>query len=260
MSPVVTVDEVNAAVNISEDGTVTFDNDSVLITGDGFKLGLGDLLESTYNGTYYSAGYTSALTFRNDNLKLFFLTNLSNAASLGTNVLVTDGDTTNFKFKDAALKKESVSISGGENAFTVELDDDVDTTAEPINFSKTLTDGTLYYTAAGTGEHYTATDTGVTYTAQGAGEEFTLSGISNADGVTVNDYNITVNQTALDMTATAAYTVKLEGDSKFAMTFGGNMDSTDITLPPTRPPTSRAAARSTPSRPPKLRARSQSAA
>ena len=226
MNPHATVDQVKAAVSIS-DKLVTFTDDtllgdSVTITGDDFLLGLGNLSESTAQAaslqasTYTSAGYTAgrymldgALTLRDNNVLHL---NQRDAAKLNVNVLVSDAESTVFHFKAAALKKENVAISG-DNAFTVELDADVDATAD------SLAGGTLNYKAAYTGEYYSATASGVSYTAQGAGEQFTLSGI-------ISGKQVTVNQSALDMTATAAYTVKLAGD--YTLNFLANTDGTEV--------------------------------
>ena len=123
-----------------------------------------------------------------------------------------------------SLDKKSVEISGDK--FTVTLDG-VNTTATTISQSKTLTNGTLSYQAAGTGEYYTATEKGVTYTAQTGGEQFTLTRITNKDGVTISGKEVTVNEAALDMTATAAYTVELNGGD-FTLKFNGNTSNTEI--------------------------------
>jgi len=184
------------------------------------------------NGTYTSATYQAWGELSDETLiihpatqaKTFTITNLNSAAQLNENVIVTDGDTTEFKFKPAALDKKSVEISGDK--FTVTLDG-VNTTATTISQSKTLTNGTLSYQAAGTGEYYTATEKGVTYTAQTGGEQFTLTGIANADGVTINGKEVTVNEAAPDMTATAAYTVELNGGD-FTLKFNGNTSNTEI--------------------------------
>ena len=187
---------------------------------------------SLTNGTYTSKTYQAWSELNGESLtihpattaKTFTLENLSSAASLDENVLVTDGDTTEFEFKAAALDKKSVSITGDN--FSVKLNGDVDTTAETIAESKTLTEGLLSYQASGTGEHYTATNSGITYTEQVGGETFTLSGITNADGVTISDKQVTVAESALNMSATESYSVELKGND-FTLNFNGNTSNAE---------------------------------
>ncbi len=148
----------------------------------------GTYTSKTY-GTYTEKTNDTTLTFHPaTTAKEFTITNLSNAAALGTNVIVTDGDTTNFKFKAAALNKNNVTITG-DNNFSVALDEDVDTTAESINESKILNNGTLNYTAAGVGEHYTKTSNGVTYNPQSHSESFQITGLKS--GLTLTENNFT---------------------------------------------------------------------
>ncbi len=157
--------------------TLTFDNlkaENVTAKGGNYQLAFENVTESKtttahFEGNIYksdsnTAGYTLA-----DNKitytaavpeKTFTLNNLNSNAKLGENIFVTDGDTTNFKFKAAALDKKSVEITGGK--FSVELDNDVDTTAEEISESKVLTNNILTYRVAGTGEYYSTSATGVT--------------------------------------------------------------------------------------------------
>ena len=237
---------VTNTTGISVEGntvTLTANNlgeSDVTITGTGYTLALNNVSEpktttASLSGNIYTSASTAAgYTLKNNKVeytaavpaKTFTLTNLNSSAKLGENLLVTDGDTTNFKFKASALNKKSVTISGGK--FSVDLDGDVDTTAETITESKVLTGSTLNYTAAATGEYYATTSTGVTYNAQTGGETFTLTGIKNAGGVTVSGGTVTVNESALDMTASSSYSVALSGDDKFSLTFKGKTDGTEI--------------------------------
>ena len=222
--------------------TLTAENleaENVAIEGGNYQLAMTGVTAppttaASFDGTTYkSASISAGYTLANNEIKYaaaipaknFTLTNLNSRAKLGENLLVTDDETTSFKFKAAALDKKSVTITGGK--FSVAFDSDVDTTAETISESKVLTNSVLNYRAAGTGEYYTATAAGVTFNAQTGGETFTLTGIKNADGVTISGGTVTVNETALDMTATASYTVALSGDA-YALNFTANTSTAEV--------------------------------
>ena len=201
------IKEICATGGISIDDkavTLTVDNlaeTEVTIT-DGWMLAISNnisepkTMTAHFEGNIYksasnTAGYTLAdneITYTATVLeKTFTLNNLNSTAKLGENIFVTDGDTKNFKFKAASLDKKSVKIMGGK--FSVELDNDVDTTAEEISESKVLTKKILTNRAAGTGEYYSTSATSV------------MTGIKSADGVTINGKIVTVNESALDMKA-----------------------------------------------------------
>ena len=226
--------------------TLTADNlndTDVTITSDDYTLLLADGISSSQTtpagwsgSTYKSASNTAGYSLSEDkksvsytsamSAKSFTLTNLNEAAALGENLIVTDGDTTIFKFKAAALDKKTVTITG-DDKFSVELDDDVDTTAETIAETKTFTNGTLNYLASGTGEYYTATATGVSYTAKNGGEIlFTISGIKSIVGLSIDTQNkiVTISVASLNqetVTISNGYTLKLADDVKSPTKFYG---------------------------------------
>lgn len=229
LSGVTSTSEINVN-NSAKTVTLTANNlgtNDITISGNnGYKLALADTVTQTQtvanaasliNGKYTSATYAewyelgTKITYHAaTEPKIFTLDGLSKAAKLNENVIVTDGDTTTFEFKAAALNKSDVTITGGK--FSVKLNSDVDTTAEPIAESKTFSDGTLTYTSAGTGEYYAASNSGVKYTARQGCEQFTLSGIKSLDGVTIDAGTVTVDNDALDTTSTEPYSVKLDGN------------------------------------------------
>ena len=226
--------------------TLTADNlndTDVTITSNDYTLQLAEGISSSQTtpagwsgSTYKSASNTAGYELSTDkksvsytsamSAKSFTLTNLNEAATLGENLIVTDADTTIFKFKAAALDKKTVTITG-DGKFSVELDDDVDTTAETIAETKTFTNGTLNYLASGTGEYYTATATGVSYTAKNGGEIlFTISGIKSIAGLSIDTQNkiVTISVASLNqetVTISNGYTLKLADDVKSPTKFYG---------------------------------------
>ena len=199
------------------------------------------LENGVYTSTNYVAWYDDSVSNKitchpATTAKTFTITNLSGAAKLGENVIVTDGETTNFKFYANALDKKSVAISGG--TFSVELDTEVDTTADTISENFNLNNGTLNYTAAGVGEFYTKTASGVTYTGQSHGEIFTLTGIKSADGVTVSGGTVTLTASAFDLNSDSEYQVALtqnNSDISNAVTFNLNLSGVNTTAKTVQP-------------------------
>ena len=234
----------SAVANLNDETTVTLTDIDKNITAN-FAFDSGFTGEKTLtqnaaatleNGVYTSKTYKAYSEIDGANLtfhpattaKEFTITNLSDSAKLGENVIVTDGETTKFEFKTAALDKKSVEISGG--TFTVELNENVDTTAETIDEIKNVSDGTLNYTSGGTGEYYEKTSNGVEYHEQSGGESFTLSGVTNAEGVTVSGKNVTVTNDAFDMLAAETYDVEFAnvGNADFVLTFNANTSTESV--------------------------------
>ena len=231
---IVTLTDIDSTISAN----FAFDEDfsgKTTKTENAATLSGGKYTSKTYNA--YSEINGANLTFHPaTTAKEFTITNLSNAALLGTNVIVTDGETTNFKFYASALDKKSVTISGG--TFSVELDTGVDTTADTISESKILNNGTLSYTAAGVGEYYAATNSGVTYNAQSHGETFTLTGIKSANGVSVSGGTVTLTESALDLNSTSEYQIALSQDNSNisnAVTFNLNFSGVNTTAKTVQP-------------------------
>ncbi|MBR4032392.1 MAG: hypothetical protein IKJ07_06630 [Clostridia bacterium] len=133
---------------------------------------------------------------------------------------------------DSFTGDEITLTDGTDAAVQTQVDYKLDlgalpTTGATIPETKTLSNGTLSYTAAGTGTYYTLNNNTATRTAQVGGEKFTLTGIKSAGGVTVDNYKVTVAADALDMTATAPYTVKLDGDA-FTLNFTANTSTAEL--------------------------------
>ena len=133
---------------------------------------------------------------------------------------------------DSFTGDEITLTDGTDAAVQTQVDYKLDlgalpTTGATIPETKTLNNGTLSYTAASTGTYYTLNNNIATRTAQTGGEIFTLTGIKSAGGVTVDNYKVNVTADALDMTATAPYTVKLDGDA-FTLNFTANTSTAEL--------------------------------
>ncbi|MBQ7494099.1 MAG: hypothetical protein IJT47_06710, partial [Selenomonadaceae bacterium] len=181
---------------------------SELITRDYYKLNGGKIKhEYQLGGTTFtiSGADTSKVTVDGNTVKL------TADAFTDNEITLTDGT-------DAAVENQvDYKLSLG----------DLPTTGATITETKTLNNGTVNYTASGTGTYYTLLNNTATRTAQTGGEKFTLTGIKSADGVMVDNYKVTVTAQALDMTAPSPYTVKLDGDA-FTLNFIANTNGTEI--------------------------------
>ena len=226
--------EANYKFALAENSNVKTSKESVAAGRFAAKDGEHVYSTATY-GEWYSVGDTSITYNASIDSKNYTISGLSSAASADNNVTIEEGDDKiTFTFKAAALNKNSVEITGGDNVAIVlaqDVDTDKGTThSEQININY----GTLTYTATNTNAYYSVNGAKVIYTSEGDSESFTLSGLKKSlaavdnkvDGVTISGNTVTVDESALDMAATEAYTVKLVGN--FTLNFNANTSDAEI--------------------------------
>ena len=198
--------------------------DTVTIT-DGYELALGKVttptetketwspIDENGNATHTASGVTAGYKVENNEIsyvekvggEIFTINGLTS-----TNGITIDGSIVTIS--KAALGTETVTISEG---YTLALSDD---SASEITKATWIKDGTtMTYVGAGSTAGYELENNEIRYVVANYGETFTINGVISADGITINDKEVTISAESLgteDVTISDGYTLKLGVDVK----------------------------------------------